>query len=203
MRLAQAVLVIVDISGYTEFITKREVSLLHAEQVISELLEGMISRVEHPLVLNKLEGDAAFFYCETGGESGDDTAAAVRDVMLQLRLLFEGFTQSQQRISEARSHCDCGGCANVKNLRLKGFAHHAEVAIKQLRQFEELAGEGVILIHRLLKNGVDGNEYLLLTEPVVQAWPQAAALGSEHREAFPGVGELRLRRLSPAELPAA
>ena len=35
MRLTHAVLVLADISGYTDFITNREVSLLHAEQIIT------------------------------------------------------------------------------------------------------------------------------------------------------------------------
>src|SRR5690349_947903 len=87
MRLTHAVLVLADISGYTSFITNRETSLLHAEQIITALLEAMIDRTEHPLTLNKLEGDAAFFYAE----SGADPAAAMRDVLLQVQALFTAF----------------------------------------------------------------------------------------------------------------
>jgi len=36
MRLTEAVLVIADISGYTDFIRKREIALIHAEQVIAD-----------------------------------------------------------------------------------------------------------------------------------------------------------------------
>ena len=74
MRLAQALLVIVDISGYTEFITNRQVSLLHAEQIITELMESVIDRADHPLVVNKLEGDAALLFREF--QPGDADAAA-------------------------------------------------------------------------------------------------------------------------------
>jgi len=40
----------------------------------------------------------------------------------------------------------------------------AKWRIKKIRQFEELAGEPVILIHRLLKNTIQAKEYILLTQ---------------------------------------
>ena len=197
MRLTHAVLVIADISGYTAFITNRQTSLLHAEQIITDLLESMIDRTEHPLVLNKLEGDAAFMYAETG----DDRAAAIRDVLLQVSLLFTAFSERLARIRDERSNCTCNACAKVADLQLKAFVHCGDIAVKQIRQFEELAGEDVILIHRLMKNQVEGREYVLLTEPVYWAWPEIAASGQVHREEFDGVGMLELLRLAPGELP--
>ena len=59
MKLIHAALAIADISGYTGFIRRREVSLLHAEQIVSDLIEALVSGAERPLILNKLEGDAA------------------------------------------------------------------------------------------------------------------------------------------------
>jgi hypothetical protein len=197
MRLTHAVMVLADISGYTDFITNREVSLLHAEQIITDLLESMIDRTEHPLILNKLEGDAAFLYAE----SGDDRAAAVRDVLLQTSALFSAFEARLARIRDERANCGCDACANVSNLRLKAFVHGGEIAVKQVRQFEELAGEDVILIHRLMKNHVVGREYVLLTETITGLWPPASTLGQTHSEEFEGMGVLNLRCLAPVELP--
>jgi len=37
-------------------------SLLHAEAIISDLLEAVIDHAEYPLTLSKLEGDAVFLY---------------------------------------------------------------------------------------------------------------------------------------------
>ncbi len=42
MRLTQAVLVIAGISGYTDFIRKREIALVHAEQVIAASLLALL-----------------------------------------------------------------------------------------------------------------------------------------------------------------
>lgn len=197
MRLTHAMLVIADISGYTAFITNREVSLLHAEQIITDLLESMIDRTEHPLVLNKLEGDAAFLYAETG----DDRVGAVRDALVQVSALFTAFTERLQRIRDERAHCGCNACANVANLQLKAFVHCGDIAVKQIRQFEELAGEDVILIHRLMKNSVEGSEYVLLTEPIYTAWSPDASQARMHREKFDGIGTLDLLLLAPGDLP--
>ena len=197
MRLIHAVLVIADISGYTDFIVKREISLLHAEQIITDLLEAMIGSAEHPLVLNKLEGDAAFLYSETGPVPD----AAIADAMAQVARLFDAFAATQATLSDARSGCDCGACTAIATLRLKVFVHAGDVALKQVRQFEELAGEPVIVVHRLMKNSVEGNEYVLLSDAIVRAWPPARHLGRDHRDAFDGIGALDLRVLAPTALP--
>jgi len=199
MRLTHAVLILADISGYTDFITNREVSLLHAEQIITDLLESMIDRTEHPLVLNKLEGDAAFLYAE----SGEDRGAAVRDALMQVRMLFAAFDERLERIRVERAHCSCDACANVGKLKLKAFAHCGEIAVKQVRQFEELAGEDVILVHRVMKNHLNEREYIMLSEAITRAWPLPAGIGRRHAEPFEGMGELSLAILSPSDLVAA
>ena len=103
MRLIHAILVIVDISGYTSFINNRKVSLLHAEEIITALMESVIDRAEHPLVVNKLEGDAALLYCECG--AGDGIAA--RDVLAQVKAFFLAFYQCLAQQRELRGGCNC------------------------------------------------------------------------------------------------
>lgn len=189
MRLARAILVIVDISGYTSFITQREVSLLHAEQIITELLEAVIDGAEFPLKLNKLEGDAALLFAETG----DDATRAAHDVLRQVRAAFDHFDARREALRAARGHCNCEACANIADLRLKAFAHEGEIAIKQVRQFEELAGEDVILIHRLLKNSLEAREYILLTERFHALLDGALPDCVPHREHAEGLGALELK----------
>lgn len=198
IRLAHAVLVIADISGYTDFIVNRAVSLVHAEQIVSDLLDAIAQCSRQPLVLNKFEGDAALFYAE----SGEDRPAAAADVAAQLGAMFDAFTRMRGRIAAARRGCGCDGCQNVHALRLKAFVHCGEIAIKTLRGFTELAGEDVIVLHRLLKNDVDGREYVLVTAAACALWPPASA-GQTHRAICEGVGEVEVRVLSPAQLPRA
>ena len=47
--------------------------------------------------------------------------------------------------------CPCDPCQQSKNLKLEIFANKGTYEIKKIREFEELAGESVILIHRLMK----------------------------------------------------
>ena len=49
-------------------------------------------------------------------------------------------------------------------LKLKAILHHGELIVKQMGGRTELAGPDIILAHRLLKNGVAGDEYVLMTK---------------------------------------
>lgn len=190
MRLTHALLVIVDISGYTQFITRRTTSLLHAEQIVTELLESVIDRAEHPLTLNKLQGDAALLYREY--EPAEATAAA-QDVLAQIGGFFAAFASCRDRLAQARSGCPCEACSNTANLALKAFVHGGEIAIKQVRQFEELAGEAVIFVHRLLKNRVAEREYVMLSDDIGRLLPAAVlAQAKPHSESVEGFGERHL-----------
>ena len=86
------------------------------------------------------------------------------DVASQVFTLFPAFRTKVAELAAAREACPCGACQNIRNLRLKAIAHLGEAAFRKIRQFEELAGEDVILVHRLLKNSVPFREYVLLTE---------------------------------------
>lgn len=160
MELKHAALVIVDISGYTQFLRQRNLTLLHAEEIITQLLESVINAAEYPLTLNKLEGDAAFLFALME----DDYEVVAKDILKQVLNFFPVFQHKSAELSHDTSYCDCDACTQINRLKLKAFLHHGEVVIKKIRQFEELAGENVILIHRLLKNSVTRNEYVLMTK---------------------------------------
>jgi hypothetical protein len=197
MRLTHAWLVIVDISGYTAFINERQTSLLHAEQIITELMEAVIDRADHPLQVNKLEGDAALLF----GEVAAGDVAGGRDVLAQVKAFFPAFHDCLGRQRAARAHCVCDACTGIDRLQLKAFVHPGELAIKPVRQFTELAGENVILVHRLLKNHVPRREYVLLTEAARAGAALDAALLEAHREDLEGIGETPLWLLAPEAIP--
>jgi class 3 adenylate cyclase len=163
MEVKRVVLVLADISGYTRFTKAHATSLLHAEQIITELLEAVIDAAEYPLTLNKLEGDAVFLYAASNGKD----QAAAKDVARQVMAFFKAFKAKEQELINCRV-CTCDACTNVALLQLKAILHHGEVAIKKIRQFEELAGEDVILAHRLLKNTVQSKEYILMSRKFYQ-----------------------------------
>ncbi len=159
MELKHVALVLVDIGGYTRFIRLHKTTLLHAEEIVSQLLETVIARASFPLTLNKLEGDAALLYAEMG----DTKTAAARDIAQQVTAFFSAFHGKAKELSGSRANCPCDACQHILDLRLKAVLHHGEVAIRKIRQFEELTGEDVILAHRLLKNTVSKPEYILMS----------------------------------------
>ncbi|MCG8558242.1 MAG: DUF2652 domain-containing protein [Hyphomicrobiales bacterium] len=161
MQLSKAVLVLVDISGYTKFVVLHRISVLHAEGIITELIEAVAAEARVPLRLNKLEGDAALFVAPFEGETGP----ALDDVYDQVACFFEAFRQKRAEIFEASvGGCICTACQSVEHLELKAIVHVDEIVLKQVGGFEEVAGRGVILLHRLLKNTVPYDEYLLVTK---------------------------------------
>ncbi len=159
MELKHVGLVLADIGGYTKFIRLHRTTLLHAEEIISQLLETIIAHASYPLMLNKLEGDAALLYAEMG----DGETAAARDVAQQVTAFFTAFHAKARELSGKRAACPCDACRHILDLRLKAVLHHGEVAIRKIRQFEELTGEDVIVVHRLLKNSVSKPEYILMS----------------------------------------
>lgn len=158
----KALLVIADISGFTQFMKSHENAANHAMQatpvgVVVELLRAVISAAAPPLKLAEVEGDAAFFYafCNENGDVTRELAAIKKQVMR----FFRSFHHTLQRL------CAFNRCARgAQDLRLKVIIHAGEVAIEHIHGFDKLFGMDVILAHRLLKNSVPAPEYVLMTE---------------------------------------
>lgn len=164
-------LLIADISGYTDFVKLHNLRKkavvgkfladnfeFHAEAIVSDLLEAVIEVVEPTLKLNKLEGDAAFFYYDE--PQNKKYADKILEAMKNANKAFNEKASSLVFVQA----CGCEPCLQSKNLRLKIVAHKGSYAIKKIRNFEELAGEDVILTHRMLKNNIESNEYWLVTD---------------------------------------
>jgi len=85
--------------------------------------------------------------------------------------------------------CSCDGCQQVGELTLKFVTHSGEVAFQKVKQFTELAGIDVILVHRMLKNDVPVREYVLMTHPVLeQLEPELRQRGHGLEHDFEGMG---------------
>lgn len=195
MEAKKVALVIVDISGYTHFIRAQKQSAIHAEEIIFDLLEAVIEKAEHPLTLNKLEGDALFLYAEAGEK---EMAKAARDVAKQAQGFFEAFYARAKTLTRERAECGCNACSRVHDLRLKVVLHTGEAIFKQIRQFEELAGEDVIAVHRLLKNSVPFREYVLMTEAFHRlAGNLAGMTHSAGEESYEDIGNLKVHVFRP------
>jgi len=209
MKLRRAHIILVDISGYTQFMRLHRMSVLHAERIITDLLEAVIAASSHPLTLNKLEGDAALFYAladEGGGPVEDRERRSAADVLHQLLSFFDAFRRRERELVSECSLCVCDACTNSGDLRLKIIAHTGTIILKQVRQFEEIAGEDVILSHALLKNSLLTNEYLLLTDAFIAlSGPPGPGLLETRLEDFGASGQVNVHVHYPpgAALPPA
>ena len=163
MRTFNAILAVADISGYTRFVVMHRSSVAHAEQIISDLMETVTQHSEVPLKLQKLEGDAAFLVAEVTGPIDE----AVNDVMQQVVDFMAAFQDKKKQLFEKSvGGCACTACQSIEKLGLKTVIHRGEVLEKQMGGFTELAGEPVIVAHRLLKNSVEADNYILATDDI-------------------------------------
>lgn len=176
----QALLLIADISGYTQFMKLHRMSVNHAKQVVVELLKAIISATQAPLKLAELEGDAVFFYAVCP-EDAAKLPVLLATLKAQMLDMFRAFYRVKQNLSALRL-CVCDACVGVHNLKLKIVVHAGEVAIERIQSFEKLFGLDVIVVHRLLKSGVGFADYVLLTEPVSRALGDFYELAPEKRE---------------------
>jgi class 3 adenylate cyclase len=195
VEIKRVALVLADISGYTRFMKLHTVSLLHAEVIITDLLEAMLDHAEYPLTLSKLEGDAAFLYVPLAADG--DARAVTQDVLRQVTAFVEAF-KTRERELIACNACTCEACLTIGQLKLKAFLHVGEAAISQIRQFEELAGEDVIVIHRLMKNSIPAKEYIVVTEAFYELSGGLAGQTPEARtEECEGIGPVPVRVYYP------
>jgi hypothetical protein len=166
MAIRHGVLLIADISGYTNYMHWNRSHLAHAQHTVAGLLESVIDAGKG-LKLAKLEGDAAFFW-----EPDGNAKVLVCDRLSRMR---QAFFAQRERFKRGSS-CECASCEQLDQLSLKFVVHQGEVAEQKVKRHAELAGVDVILVHRMLKNSVPVVEYVLMTDPV------AACLDESMRE---------------------
>jgi len=151
-------LVLADISGFTAFVTTTE--LQHGAEITGMLLEAVMHRLAPPLEIQELEGDAVFAIGAEGRVDSRVVPSALMDA-------FRGFRDAQRKLAQDGS-CSCGACRATAQLNLKLIAHHGRFVRQVVGGHARVAGPDVILAHRLLKNPVDAEGYLLFTEPALE-----------------------------------
>lgn len=159
-------LLLVDISGYTRFMVEHEKALRHSELIVRELLESLVQRIDVPFQVAAVEGDALFLYAIKSGD-GDTWKRRASSLADRLLVLFQTFAQRLVEIG-SYSVCNCHACRAVGDLRLKVIAHSGEAIFNKIAGHASLSGPDVITVHRLAKNSVAGDQYVLMTEAAYQ-----------------------------------
>ena len=141
-----------DISGFTKFVNNTELD--HSIHIIAELLEILLDNTTIDLQLVEIEGDALFMY-----------TIKIPDypqLLQQTTIMLEQFHR-HTKAYETKRICNCGSCKTAINLDLKFLVHFGELDFIKVKKIIKPYGRDVIKIHRLLKNKVPVNEYVLFT----------------------------------------
>jgi len=136
-----------DISGFSELVHSTDV--LTGKQITYELLSAIINQNIVQLKVAEVEGDAVLFYRE--------------GVAPSIRQLFEQFEKMTMAFEAKRLELEARFSRSL-DLSLKVIAHYGSMAEFKIDSFKKLYGEVVVEAHRLLKNSIDSNSYILLTD---------------------------------------
>lgn len=154
--MGEGLLFLPDISGFTNFIN--ETSSEHSKHIIAELLEILIDQNEIGLELAEIEGDALFFYKE-------GPLPSRQEILSQAHKMYTAF-HSHLLLYDNLRICSCGACKSAVDLKLKFIVHAGPLDYIEVRGFKKPHGKDVIVAHRLMKNSVPGDEYILMSDAV-------------------------------------
>jgi arsenite methyltransferase len=183
-----AVFFIADISGYTKFIFSNEKETAHSQIIVRELITTILDEVRLPLNLVRIEGDAVFLYAlKDNSEKSWDRLS--NDLVFNMMTFFKVFAN---KVSELSIHkiCNCTACNNLEKLKLKIVVHSGQAAFYKVNEHQELTGKDAIIVHRLLKNSIESDEYILLTEPAYQELRLPAGNVEQSEEIYEDIGTI-------------
>ncbi|GAB4578975.1 MAG: hypothetical protein Fur0022_17120 [Anaerolineales bacterium] len=186
----QTVLILLaDISGYTQFMLSHQKALEHSQMVVGELLNTLLGVIPEDLYLVRVEGDALFLYAPVAPDASTWEANRAR-LEATVFALFDTFNN---KLGELRAYsiCRCEACRNIDKLRLKIIGHAGETLVYTMHGYTDLSGVDVIVAHRLLKNSVPAHQYLLLTKTACRDLALFSHLNFEHREETYDVGVIQ------------
>ncbi len=159
-----ALIFIPDISGFTKFVN--DTGIQQSRTLIADLLEIIIEANVLDMELSEIQGDAVLFY-RLG------PPPAIQDVINQCKQIFLDF-QNYLKIVERDRGSALSESLSGSNLTLKVIVHYGRLSVTLIRNHVKLMGKDVIIAHRLLKNNVEGNEYVLLSEGFLKTQSEAA-----------------------------
>ena len=156
LKTHDTIFILPDISHYTRFMTGNEFSFAHAQHIVFSLINAMIARATKTVELSKLEGDAALFFVDAGKCSPQELGETVTGI-------FQAFFIEQERLLDSNL-CPCRACRGIADLDLKIFVHRGEAARFEFKGSIDHFGTDVIILHRMMKNNVAGDRYVMVTE---------------------------------------
>ncbi|HEY0669157.1 MAG TPA: DUF2652 domain-containing protein [Sphingobacteriaceae bacterium] len=143
-----------DITGFTKFVATADIQF--TKEIIPALLRKLIEANIIKMNVAEIEGDAIFFY-KTG------RLPSINQVAEQCRTLYKAFSSFIEAL-EKNDPDNYNKYLADDQLGLKIIIHYGHVSLANIKGRTKLLGEDVIIAHKLLKNGINEYNYILLTE---------------------------------------
>ena len=150
-EILEGLLFIPDISGFTRLVHSTDV--LTGKQITYELLSTIIHQNNLQLNIAEVEGDAVLFYRY-------GPAPSVAELVDQYEKMKDAFELKLEELQIKFSR--------EIDLSLKVIAHYGTMTEFKIGHFKKLYGKVVIEAHRLLKNSIASDNYLLITDSLLE-----------------------------------
>lgn len=153
-----------DISGFTKFMSDTDIEM--SSKVIPSLLNKVIYANDIGLKVSEIEGDAILFY-----RSGE--LPPLEKIVHQCKKFYTEFYNQLNALQEKyKSEALTVNFPNT--LGLKIIMHYGDqVSAVPIGKNIKLMGEDVIIAHRLLKNKVPYEEYILISDDLLSMYNQS------------------------------
>ncbi|HJT63544.1 MAG TPA: DUF2652 domain-containing protein [Candidatus Limnocylindria bacterium] len=194
-------LLLADISGYTGFM--EGVGDTHGVDfsegippgfaLIGALLDSVADGLASPFEVAKFEGDAVFAVAPVGELDGRGS-----EVLAMLRATYRRFLEARAAADPARAAHECTACSLVNGLDLKMALHEGPYISQVVQRQNELLGQAVNVVHRMLKSSVAaqvGNRHYLHVTDAAAVRLGLADAGLANVESYDDVGDVSGRVL--------
>jgi hypothetical protein len=153
-------LTLADISGYNAFVAGTEFD--HAQEIIRDLLEFLVSKLRPLLNLVQIEGDAVFAYTPEKKLLRGETL---------FELIENTYSAFKNHLTSVKRHqnCKCSACQSVNTLDLKFFVHFGEYTEHSIDDHHGLLGYAPMFVRKRewkepVASSTDWHGYALFTE---------------------------------------
>ncbi len=149
-----------DISGFVPFVKDSETD--HANEIIRELLEFIIARLEPIFTLAQIDGDAIFAYAPQERITRGETLFEI------LETIYTAYKDQLIQTSRVRT-CGCNACRNTSRLDLKFAVHFGEYVPHDFRDKFDLIGLAPLFVRKRewkepVRETTDWRGYALFTQ---------------------------------------
>ena len=175
MEAQPTLICIPDISGFTRFMSETAFEL--NSKVVTSLLNQIIYSNNIGLKISEIEGDAVLFF-----KSGE--LPSLNNLLKQCNRFYLEFYDQMRKLHSKFSDRD-GSEKIPEILGLKIIMHYGEsIGEVAVGKNIKLMGEDVIVAHRLLKNNLVLDEYVLISEKLWEEYSRNCSKNQKFMKQF-------------------